>query len=62
MMVVFDAPLRLTHAFLENGFQRHGRQRGAWHLRIDPASDAARDLEYELKGVGLAVKWWSPPA
>ena len=21
----------------------------------------ARDLEYELNGVGLAVKWWSPP-
>jgi hypothetical protein len=62
MMVVFDAPPALTHAFLENGFRRHGRQPGAWHLRIDPSTDLARDIEYELKGVGLTVKWWEPGA
>jgi hypothetical protein len=60
MMCVFDAPPELNHAFLENGFKRHGKQPGAWHRRIDPASTEARDLEYELNGVGLAVKWWQP--
>jgi hypothetical protein len=59
-MVVFDAPEALKHAFLGNGFRPHGRQPGAWRLEIDPASDEARDLEYELKGVGLQVRWWRP--
>ncbi|HXE51216.1 MAG TPA: hypothetical protein VN663_22755 [Ramlibacter sp.] len=60
MMVVFDAPPELNHAFLENGFLPHGRQAGAWHIRIDPDSTEARDLAYELKGVGLTAKWWTP--
>jgi hypothetical protein len=60
LLVVFDAPEVLRHAFLENGFLPYGRQSGAWARKIDPASDEARDLEYELKGVGLTVKWWTP--
>lgn len=60
-LVVFDAPALLTHSFLDNGFQRHGRQAGAWHRHFDdPASDEARDIEYELTGVGLKPRWWTP--
>ncbi len=62
IMVIFDAPTELKHAFLANGFLPHGRQPGAWSRAFDdPASEEARDLEYEITGVGLRVKWWSPP-
>ena len=60
-MVVFDAPADLRHAFLENGFKPHGRQPGAWSRAFDnPQGTEARDLEYEISGIGLAVKWWAP--
>lgn len=60
-LVVFDAPDLLKHAFLQNGFAPHGRNPGAWSRRLDPTTDEARDIEYELQGVGLKPKWWSPP-
>jgi len=59
-MVVFDAPDELKHAFLREGFKRHGRQPGAWSRRLDPDSPEAGELTYELGGVGLSVKWWRP--
>jgi hypothetical protein len=61
-MVIFDAPADLMHAFLENGFRPHGRQPGAWSRPFsNPKSAEARDLEYEIAGVGMTVKWWTPP-
>jgi hypothetical protein len=60
-LVVFDAPLALNHEFLLAGFLPHGRQPGAWSRPFaDPNSDEARDIAYELKGVGLTAKWWQP--
>jgi hypothetical protein len=61
LLVVFDAPELLKHEFLQNGFKPYGRQRGAWCREFaDPGSDEARDLHYELAGVGLRPRWWQP--
>lgn len=57
LMVVYDAPAVLRRAFFENGFRPYGSRGSSWCRTIDPASDEARDLEYELKGVGLKVGW-----
>lgn len=58
LMVVFDAPVDLKRAFFDNGFKPFGKQAGAWCKPIERGSADALDLEYELSGVGLAVRWW----
>lgn len=61
LMVIFDAPAELREAFFENQFKPYGRQHGAWcRLFADPAGEEARDLEYEITGVGMVVRWRSP--
>jgi len=57
LMVVYDAPVNLRRAFFENGFRRYGPRGSSWCRDIDRDSDEARDLEYELQGVGLTVVW-----
>lgn len=59
-LVVFDASDDLNYAFVLAGFTKHGRQPGAWSRQIDPATDEARDLIYELEGVGLHPRLWEP--
>lgn len=39
----------------------HFRKARAAGDRSRKTAALARDLEYELKGVGLTVKWWTPP-
>lgn len=57
LMVVFGAPRNLRREFFTSGFRPYGRVPGNWCLDIDPASVEARDLEYEVSGVGLRVVW-----
>jgi hypothetical protein len=57
LLVVFDAPDNLKGAFFDNGFKPFGRQRGAWFREFAEITEEARELEYELAGVGLRPRW-----
>jgi hypothetical protein len=57
LMIVYDAPRNLRRVFFKNGFRPYGSVGSSWCRTIAPASEEARDLEYELRGVGLRVVW-----
>ncbi len=58
LLYLFDAPKELLWAFRHNGFRPYGGQQGAWCRSFDDRMSAeARDIEYELTGVGLLPRW-----
>jgi hypothetical protein len=58
LLYLFDASTDLDPVFRSWSFKPYGKQRGAWCRDFDSRhTDEAREIEYELQGVGLNPRW-----